>query len=294
MAAFFVIAIKLALGLIAFLIIGYVGQFYDRRIAGILLTFPILNAVGILTGADPFAVADALYAVVIVNGLLLYLLLSYPGFIPHSGRAWTASTRLLARLAVWTLMWLVAAGLVTALRERLPGFAPLLILQCAIAAFLTWRGWTPAPAPLAAPDLQKVGWRAHLRAFLLWATHGARFRVALFIVCCALILGVAALSESKWVGMVSALPLPGFFALALLMDFAPNPRDLLPIRDTVLFGPVLVIIFNFAFVHVVVHLPEAPHERLVLGMLGAIVYWAVYAALVFVATPRLAKRLDRN
>src|SRR5438270_10465 len=131
MAAFFIIAIKLALGLIAFLIIGYVGQFHDRRIAGLLLTFPILNAVGILTGADPFAVADAISAVVVINGLLFYFLLSYPDFSPRFRWTWNPSSRLLAQLAGWTLMWLVAAFIVTAFRNRLPEAGFFLGLQIA-------------------------------------------------------------------------------------------------------------------------------------------------------------------
>jgi uncharacterized membrane protein (GlpM family) len=289
LAAFLIIAIKLALGLLAFLIIGYVGQFYDRRIAGLLLTFPILNAVGILTGADPFAVAAAISAVVVINGLLFYLLLSYPEFVPRTRRA---ASRLLTQLAGWTLMWLAAAFIVTAFREELPGAGFFLILQIAITVFLTWRNWTPAPAPISAPDVHNIGWREHARAFLFWATHAARFRVALFVITCGIILAVAYLSESKWVGMVSALPLPGFFALALLIDFSPSPRDLDPIRDTVLFGPTLIIVFNWLYAHVVAALPDAPHQRLILGMVAAFAYWAIYAALIFIAMPRVARVLD--
>jgi hypothetical protein len=293
LAAFFIIAIKLALGLIAFLIIGYVGQFYDRRIAGVLLTFPILNAVGILTGADPFAVADAISAVVVINGVLFYFLLSRPEFIPRFRRSRTPGLRLLAQLAGWTAMWLAAAFIVTALREKLPGAGFFLGLQIAIAAFLTWCNWTPLPAPGTRPNLQKIGWREHIRVFVHWAMHGARFRVALFVITCGIILAVAYYSDSKWVGMVSALPLPGFFALALFIDFAPRPRDLLSIRDTVLFGPAVIIVFNWLYAHVVADLPQAPHERLILGMLAAFAYWAIYAALIFIAMPRLASALDR-
>jgi hypothetical protein len=294
MAAFFIISIKLALGLIAFLIIGYVGRFYDKRIAGILLTFPILNAVGILTGADPFAVADAISAVVVINGLLFYLLLSYPDFIPRFRWSRNPTSSLLVQLAVWTLMWLIAAFVVTTFREKLPGAAFFFTLQSAITAVLTWRNWTPPAAPLATPDVPKGRWREHARSFVFWAVHGARFRIALFVVTCGIILGVAYVSESKWVGMVSALPLPGFFALALLIDFAPSPRELLPIRDTVLFGPMLIIVSNWVYAHVVSDLPQQPHERLVLGMLAAFGYWAIYAAFVFVAMPMIPRMLDRR
>jgi uncharacterized membrane protein (GlpM family) len=294
LAALSIIAIKLALGLLAFLIIGYVGQFYDKRIAGILLTFPILNAVGILTGADPFAVADAIAAVVVINGLLFYLLLSYREFIPRFRWAANPSLHLLAQLAGWTLIWLAAAFVVTAFREKLPGAAFFFSLQIAITVFLTWRNWTPVPAPIARADLQTIGWREHARSFASWAIHGARFRIALFLITCAIILGVATLSESKWVGMVSALPLPGFFALALLIDFALHRRELYPVRDTVLFGPLLIIVFNWLYAHAVAFLPAEAHARLILGMLAAFAYWAIYAALIFVAMPRVGRVLDTN
>ena len=59
-----------------FAVLGYVGKRYDKRIAGVLLTFPILNGIGILTGNDPLAVADSIYAVVVFNGLLLFLMIA--------------------------------------------------------------------------------------------------------------------------------------------------------------------------------------------------------------------------
>jgi hypothetical protein len=56
----------------------------------------------------------------------------------------------------------------------------------------------------------------------------------------------------------------------------------------------LIIVFNWLYAHVVADLPDAPHERLFLGMLTAFVYWAIYAALIFIAMPRVARRLDRR
>jgi uncharacterized membrane protein (GlpM family) len=291
-AAFLIIAIKLALGLVAFLIIGYVGQFHDRRIAGLLLTFPILNAIGILTGADPFAVADAISAVVVINGVLLYLLLSNPDVVPRFRWSRNAGLHLLTQITGWTLMWLLAAFIVTALREKLPGTGFFFCLQLAITAFLTWRNWTPSSAPRLTSDTPNITWRAHVQNFLSWATHSARFRIVLFVVTCGIILAVAYFSESKWVGMVSALPLPGFFALALLIDFAPSRRDLYPVRDTVLFGPLLIIVFNWIYAEIVAVLPQEPHVRLVLGMLAAFAYWVIYATLIFAGTPVLSRVLD--
>jgi hypothetical protein len=68
----------------------------------------------------------------------------------------------------------------------------------------------------------------------------------------------------------------------------------LPIRDTVLFGPTLIIVSNWVYAHVVSDLPQQLHERLVLGMLAAFGYWAIYAAFVFVAMPMIPRMLDRR
>ena len=125
----FIAATKLALGLLAFLVVGYVGKLYDKRIAGALLTFPILNAIGILSGSDPLAVANSIYVVVIVNGALFYFVISYWQFLPPLPQTAKSELHLFARLVVWTILWLPPAVVVTALRDRLPGPATLLALQ---------------------------------------------------------------------------------------------------------------------------------------------------------------------
>ena len=66
-----------ALELADFAAVGYIGKSYDKRIAGVLLTFPILNGIGILTGSNPLAVAHSIYAVVVFNGLVLLFAISF-------------------------------------------------------------------------------------------------------------------------------------------------------------------------------------------------------------------------
>jgi hypothetical protein len=66
--------VKLVLGLCVFVALGYLGKLYDKRLAGLLLTFPILNSIGIIRGDDALAVADAVYAVVVLNGLILFFM----------------------------------------------------------------------------------------------------------------------------------------------------------------------------------------------------------------------------
>src|SRR5690242_9079061 len=93
--------LKLLLGLAVFLVVGYLGRFHDKRIAGVLLTFPILNGIGILAGAEPLAVADSIYAVVVFNGLLLFLMVMFCTVLPPMLAA-SPTTALVTRLLVWT------------------------------------------------------------------------------------------------------------------------------------------------------------------------------------------------
>lgn len=74
--------LKLLLGMGVFAVLGYLGRFYDKRIAGVLLTFSILKGIGILTGDDPLAVANSIYAVVVFNGLLLFSMVSFAHAVP--------------------------------------------------------------------------------------------------------------------------------------------------------------------------------------------------------------------
>ena len=95
--------------------------------------------------------------------------------------------------------------------------------------------------------------------------------------------------------MASALPLPGFFALAVLVgnaeQFAPSPRNsaLLPMRDTVFLGPILVIPFNWAFSHLIVFVPDTLPRYLLL-----FVMWSLAAGAVLLLVPRIAAHFDRR
>ena len=77
-------ALKLPLALLVFLVIAYAGT-TDRRIAGVLFTFPILNGVAIIASPQPIVVADAIYPLVIFNCALFALVISFPQALPPVG-----------------------------------------------------------------------------------------------------------------------------------------------------------------------------------------------------------------
>jgi hypothetical protein len=134
--------IKLLLGLAVFAVVGYIGKSYDRRIAGVLLTFPILNGIGILTGNEPLVVANSIYAVVVINGLVLFLMIVYCDRLPPL-RAASPNVTLAVRLAVWTGVWAVCALAVTLWRDHFPDAGGLLLIQCVIVAAVSLLAWQP-------------------------------------------------------------------------------------------------------------------------------------------------------
>ena len=284
--------VKLVLGLGVFVALGYFGKFYDKRIAGVLLTFPILNSIGIITGDDPLAVADAVYAVVVLNGLILFFMIGFcERLTPMAGAS--DNFKLVARVAVWTAIWAVCAPLVTTFRDDLPGIAGILTLQIVLAVLAVVAIWIPprTMANTGAPSLSLAG---HLQALVeLWGNPSGIARMGLFVLCCGVLFLAAHLYTSKWVGMFSAVPLPGLFAIATLSVMNAQ-EDIKLMRDTVLIGALSVNIFNWLFAHLFIRLPfvdGAAHA--VAGIVMLVGMMAIDAVLLFWLTPRISAYLDR-
>jgi len=280
------IAIKLLLGLAAFLVVSYVGKAHDKRIAGVLLTFPILNGIGMLTGADPLAVAQSIYPLVIFNSLLFYAAITWGDAWPFAP-ATSPDRTLLVRLVAWTAIWLAGALVLTLLHDRLPGATAFFSIALVLAVVVAIGGWTK---PSIESPTERDGHVANFVA--LWSTPDAAKRIALFLVCFAIVLVASYAFASKWVGMASALPLPGLFALATLSALEP-PKRLCPIRDTVLLGPLLVIPFNWLLARAVLQLPGGLLLHAALGVVITLAFWAIAGTLVIFGVPALAAQFDR-
>lgn len=281
-------AAKLLLGLAVFAVVGYIGKSYDKRIAGVLLTFPILNGIGILTGSDPLAVAHSIYAVVVVNGLVLFLMIAFCDRLPSLADA-SPTVKLVVRLLVWTAVWAIVAPLTIIWRERLPDASGLLLIQGVIivaAGLMFWQPRTPGlgevwgrPAPPTWADA---------RAFVVfWRNRDGALRLLLFVATSALLLAAASVTTSQWLGMFSALPVPGFFAVATLSIV--EQRDYFErMRDTVLLGPVSVIAFNWLYAHAVMFFADGAANTAAL-----IVLLTADAAFIVWSTPLVTRFFDR-
>jgi hypothetical protein len=290
----FAFLLKLPLALLVFLLIAYAGT-ANRRIAGVLFTFPILNGVAIIASPEPTVVADAIYPLVIFNCVLFALVITLPQSLPPVG-ALPRSVKLFARVGVWSLAWFAGAWLITDFRAAIPGAGVLLAGSVAIAIVFIVLLWTNAGMPPA----EGANPSSHRRGFIaFWANSTGLARIAFFVLAYACLFFAARISlDEKWVGMASALPLPGFFALAALMDHAEQAPDaragtqLLPIRDTLFLGPLLVIPFNWTFSHLIVS--ALPPDWIVARYLLLLALWIVAALAVLTLVPRLEAYLDRR
>ena len=278
------LAAKLVLSVAAFLLVGYFGRFYDRRVTGVLLTFPILNVIGLLSAGEPRRAAQTICIVVIWNTLLFVAILSWLARKAPSQGARPIGPRVLA----WAALWLAGAGAATLLSDFAPPphwlwtFALVLVIGYALTF------WRAAPGDPAVPLRD---WRRHRAQLRQFADADLAKRLGLLVLAFGALAAVSSLPiDSRWTGMLSAFPLPGIFALATL-SATLDANALRQIRDTVLLGTLLVIPFNVLFAEIVLGLPRSGF--LLLGSLWGMLFWLVSALLVFSAVPRIARMLDR-
>jgi hypothetical protein len=267
---------KLLFALAAFVFIGWVGP-RNKRIAGVLLTFPILNGIALLTDAQPFQVAETISLMVVLNTVLFWIAIACVDWLPPGASRLPELPALLYRFLVWTIIWLACARLLTQARDAFPSSLVLFVIQLFVVVASIRLLWKPAPPARA------VGTPPGLRESCI--SWGAR--IALFVlVFCVLLYTAQHATDPRWVGMASSLPLPGLFALAYLAAKS-RKEDVRPIADTVLFGPLLVIPFNFLFAAWVTVMPGRT-----IGMLSLALAWGAGLGLLFTLMPKLERHLD--
>jgi hypothetical protein len=282
-----VFAVKLGGGTLAFLLIGYFGSSSNRRVAGTMLTFPVLNGIGLVTspGKDPVALTDAMMPMIALNGFLCF------GFITAfqwlRTRTRTASNRLLsygvgvAGAAVWCLLaWSGGPWL----ESRLPPSWVIAALYLIVTGILTVWLWAARPMPnvaaSAATPKFKEFWRQR------------RWRIVFFVASMFLLLIAAQIGDAGTVGRLSALPL---VPLCVLCGLALDDRDSLPaLHDPIFLGPGLSMLFVLALTAVLIPLQDARGVAYwVPGTLALLAGWAVCFVAIRYGMPRLAAALDR-
>jgi hypothetical protein len=270
---------KLLLGTLAFVLVGWFGA-RDKRIGAMLLTFPLLNGIAMLTGAEPIGIARTVYLVVVWNCILFLLAIYRYEWLPPLPVKWDDETKIITRSLFWVALWSVGATALAWFRDDLPSARQLFLLQLAFAALYICFCWS-APSS-----------RSSLTFGAMWLNRQGLLRVACFVFVFLVLSAIAYFGkDARWVGWASALPLPGIFALAMLSVMQPK-ADLLSVADTVLLGPLLVIPFNWLLARAVIHL-RSEQAGAIAEIATVLVFWALAAALVFLLLPLLAGWRDR-
>jgi hypothetical protein len=226
--------LKLVLGTLAFVWILWTVRSVNPRAVGMMLTFPALNGVVLLTVTDKLVseMVAGIFPLMFFNGMLAALFIALRrGLGDRQGLAiaiclliWAVLAAVLEWRAVWVYRWTLAV------------VAGLLILLTAGAAFWHLRETGARLPPLA----------EHQETLRDFAADRAP-RVLLFFVS-FLVVSLVAYAWSdvhSLVGRLSALPLVPLFVL----HWAVNARraDLDELRVAALIGPVAAAGFLFLF-----------------------------------------------
>jgi hypothetical protein len=272
--------IKLLLGTFAFVLIGWFGA-ADKRIGGVLLTFPLLNGIAMLTGADPLGIAGTIYLVVIWNCLLFLSAIHRSESLPPLPASLNAEAKIVLRVVIWIVLWALGATALAWLRDVLSNATVLFVISSAIAGLYMWRCWhLPSAAP--APTFREM-----------WLNTRGLLRITCFVLAFAALSLVTYLEkDSRWIGAAGALPLPGLFALATL-SVTQSRQDFRSLGDTLLLGPLLVIPFNWLLARAIIALRVA-QSGTVAEVAVVIIAWVVAAGLVFGLVPAYSRWCDRR
>jgi hypothetical protein len=276
---------KLTFGVAAFLLIGYLGSSGDRRIAGTMLTFPVLNGLGLLASPDkaPAVLADAMIPMIALNGFLCF------GFIAtfqwlHRWMAKANDRALSYGVGVaGALVWFLIAGWI-APRFAMPSGCAVAALYLVVTSALTFWLWSARAPNIAARPSAEV-------AFMeFWRQR--RWRVLFFVISMVALLIAAQFGDAGLVGRLSALPL---VPLCVLYGLALDDRRGLPaLRDPIFLGPGLSMLFVLALTAALAALQEARGFAYWLpGTCALLAGWTVCFVAIRYGMPRLAAALDR-
>ncbi len=270
--------VKLLLAVAAFVLVGWLGA-RDKRIGGVLFTFPLLNGIAMLTGVDPLGIAGTIFLVVMWNcAFFLVLMHGFEALPPLPARLDRELT-INGRAFAWVALWATGAVLLAAFRDDLPSAWWLFAIQLVLVAYYVGRHWRRGAAP------SRIAFSA------MWINWRGGVRILCFVAVFLILSAVGYFWHSaRWVGWASTLPLPGIFALATL-SVTQTKKDMLALGDTVLLGPLLVIPFNWLLAHAIIWL-RVGHAGTLAEIATVIFFWLVAAALVFAALPPLARWRD--
>ncbi|MGE3539165.1 MAG: hypothetical protein AB7N91_17260 [Candidatus Tectimicrobiota bacterium] len=286
------LVLKAAFGAVLFTLILWCAQSRHPRAAGMMLTFPAVNGIGLLTAEREgvFIMVQAMPPMIILNGLLCaaYILVQR-----RLTRRTAGIPPLAVRLGVLFLclcLWLSVALLVAPrLHPYLASAASMLALVggYAISSIPVTTSMLWCPAVARGPG--RLSFSQVLR------THALRISAVFGLI--MLIMLVARYASEAWAGRLSTLPVLPFYSLLVLssrpapVPTAPSPLD--QVGSTVLAGPLIAILFAWAYAHYLYAVRVTAPALLdtLLAVSGLLLLWGLCGLSIW-GLLRWAQRLD--
>ncbi len=285
--------LKAGLGVFLFTLILWCAQSRHPRAAGMMLTFPALNGLGLLAGEpqDRLLMASAMLPMIAANGLLCtaYILAQRvlsrlaPPMRPRRQAFWLMG----ACLLLWFLM---AAFLAPYVQARLISSGGLIVFALGYVlatAPLVVLSWCPAQAQMLARQR-------------LWRVIRANVeRIAALLVLIVLVMLCVRFGASAWAGRLSAFPLLPLYTLAMIAtrDAMPERRVALleQLGSMVLCGPVVAMLFVWGYGGYLSLLAPATHGLVYIsgGVVGLLVGWGICGVMIWGGV-RLATVVDES
>ncbi len=274
--------LKAACGSALFTLILWCAQSRNPRAAGMMLTFPALNGLGLLTAEtdDLCLMAQAMPPMIVLNGLLC------TGYLLLQGRRVGQRARVpalahpLGLLGLGLLLWGgMAFWIAPALQPYLNSSGQMLAFvgvyagcSLPLTVLVLWR-------PSAAQQPVRLAFGQVLRANAV--------RIIGMLVCLVLVMLVAHDGAASWAGRLSTLPiLPFHSLLGLTAAFPPTPQGrtrFAQLASTVLCGPLLAMAFIWAFTKYLqaIRMTEASVATPVLAVSGLLGLWGLCGLLIW-------------
>lgn len=271
--------IKALGGTCLFTLILWYAQSKHPGAAGLMLTFPALNGIGLLSAesADMFRMASAMIPMIATNGFLC------AGYIIMHRRLASLLSRLpLVTQVVGVLgtglgLWFVMAQRVM---PHLPLHSPgriavfVLVYGISIWPLTTWVLWRPS-------HHQPPGHQS-----LLEVIRANPHKVCGVFVLLGAVMLAAHLGADTWAGRLSAVPILPFYSLAMIPASTPVAQQRIVQLDqlggTVLLGPLVAMAFVGGFGSYLALLKQYTSGPLywVSGILGLIACWSLCGGII--------------
>ena len=271
--------IKALGGTCLFTLILWYAQSKHPGAAGMMLTFPALNGIGLLSAesADMFRMASAMIPMIATNGFLC------AGYIIMHRRLASRLSRLpLVTQVVGVLgtglgLWFVMAqGVMPHLPLHSPGRIAVFVLAYGLSIWplTTWVLWRPS-------HHQPPGHQG-----LLEVIRANPDKVGGVFILLSAVMLAAHLGADTWAGRLSAVPILPFYSLAMIPASTPVPQQRIVQLDqlggTVLLGPLVAMAFVGGFGSYLALLQQYTSGPLywASGILGLVACWSLCGSII--------------